>query len=196
MNVLPYPEVPEPSTNDPVTAVPANGAATGEASRINKFRRGFERFRGDADAYAHGDAQDDDGNLELAVLLLREENARLKAERHRPPDVGMMIDHLRQIADQRGEDELADDVWSLLSECMVIREELSQACVEIKAAMTAVQEHLARLATAAAAIGGGVPTLPHQAISRSRPSPVLGLAPTPDGDLEPHPLDGAAVSEQ
>jgi len=25
---------------------------------------------------------------------------------------------------------------------------------------------------------------------------VLGLAPYPDGDLEPHPIDGAAVSEQ
>lgn len=207
MNVLPYPEAHEPSSSESATVVPPNGTATTTAvqsngtvtagdSRITRFRRGFERFRGDSDAYAHGDAQDAESDLELTVLLLREENARLKAERHRPPDVGTMIDQLRRVADERGEEELSDEVWSLLSECLVIREELSQACIEIKAAMTAVQEHLGRVATAATAIQGGSPALPHEAISQARPSHVLGLAPTPEEDLERLPVDGPAVAEQ
>lgn len=124
---------------------------------------------------------DGEGNLELTVLLLREENARLKAERHRPPDVGTMIAQMRRIAVDQGEDELSDEAWSLLSECLVIREELSQACTEIKAAMSAVQERLGRLAVR---IPGTGPELPHAAVSHRRGAPELELAPTPHKHLE------------
>ncbi len=195
MNVLPYPEVPEPTPTEPVTPVSANGAAIPADSRVNKFRRGFERFRGDSDAYAGAEGQNGESDLELTVLLLREENARLKAERHRPRDVGTMIQHLRRIADEHGEDELSDEVWSLLSECMVIREELDQACIEIKAAMTAVQEHLGRLAMAATALGD-TGALPHQAITHERAPHVLELAPDPEQGLGLHSLDQPAIAEQ
>jgi hypothetical protein len=55
--------------------------------------------------------QDSEGDLELNLLLLREENARLKEERHRPPDVGTMIEQMRRIAVERSEDELSDEMW-------------------------------------------------------------------------------------
>lgn len=196
MNVLPYPEMPEPTPNQPVSAVPANGAATPVDSRINKFRRGFERFRGDSDAYGEGEAPDGESDLELTVLLLREENARLKAERHQPRDVGTMIDYLRRVGEEHGEGELSDELWSLLGECLVIREELDQACIEIRAAMSAVQDRLARLATAATAIGAPSAPLPHMAISHERSSQVLELAPDLEQGLGLDPLDGQAVAEQ
>lgn len=128
-----------------LTVVPSDpsddrvGSAEDATSRFDGFRPGFERFRG-------GETPGDERDLELVALLLREENAQLKAERHRPTVVGAMIAQMRRMAVERGEDELSNEAWSLLGECLVIQEELNQACEEIRAAMRAVQERLGRLA--------------------------------------------------
>lgn len=37
------------------------------------------------------------GDLEMELALLREENARLKVERHRPPDAGSVIERMRHL---------------------------------------------------------------------------------------------------
>lgn len=189
MNVSPYSEVPDESPNESVAIAPNGTSPTNVDSRRDRFRRGFERFRGDSDAYADGETQDGEGNLELTVLLLREENARLKADRHRPADVGTMIAQMRRMAVEQGEDELSDEAWSLLSECLVIREELNQACIEIRAAMSAIQKRLGRLTIA---IEGANPGLPHTAISLAGGSPEreLELAPSPQEDVEPLAGDG------
>jgi hypothetical protein len=71
------------------------------ASRFGRVRRGFDRLRG-------GEIPEDE-RLELVALLLREENARLKAERQRPTDVGTMIAQMRRVADEHGEKELSDE---------------------------------------------------------------------------------------
>lgn len=123
-------------------------------TRMDRFRRGFERLRG-------VETPDDEKDLELEVLLLREENARLKAELHRPSDVGTMIASMRRTAAEQGEDELSDEPWGLLSDSLVIQEELTQACEEIKTAMSAVQQRLARLT---ATIQLSNPDLPDRAI--------------------------------
>jgi hypothetical protein len=85
-------------------------------------------------------------SLETSIMLLREENARLKAERHRELDVGVLISKLRSIADEQGPAEALDETWSTLSECLVIREELIQACSEIHDAIDSVERRLGSLA--------------------------------------------------
>jgi hypothetical protein len=121
-------------------ALVANHVPT-PASR-GRLRRRFERFRGDADAIREAGSSGQDVDQELTVMLLREENARLKAERHRPTDVGVMVDRLRVVATDEGEGNAHDDVWGLLSECLAIREGLDHACDEIHAAISSVQERL------------------------------------------------------
>ena len=120
------------------------GAAPKRAS-LGRIMRRLERFRGDADAVRERDGSGADVDLELTLMLLREENARLKAERHRPADVGGTIDRLRLVAAEQTHDDVFDDVWGLLAECLTIREGLDHACDEVHAAISAVQERLTQL---------------------------------------------------
>ena len=108
-----------------------------------RFRRSLDRIRIDADAAKPG--EEDEEELRLELTLLREENARLKASRHRPSDVGMLIEQLRLVAGNGGEAEALDEAWSLLTECLVIREGLERACTEIQAAIGSVQQRLRTL---------------------------------------------------
>jgi hypothetical protein len=106
----------------------------------------LRRFRGDADAQVNGAAAEDEVALKLQVMLLSEENARLKAARHRPSDVGTLIDQMRQLGAQEGESEMLDEAWTMLSECLLIREGLDQACIEIQSAIGDVRARLGSLA--------------------------------------------------
>ena len=132
------------SAPDPTTAPSATQTSRIDRPRVERFRRGFERLRSASEASTEDVLQNEEEDRDLTLHLLREENARLKAERHRPPDVGTMIDQLRRIAAEQG-DESANNTWTLLTECLLIREELDQACIEIKAAIDAVQARLGRL---------------------------------------------------
>jgi hypothetical protein len=75
-------------------------------------------------------------------MLLREEVARLRTERHRPADIGTLIDQLRHLTAENGEAEMQDEVWSLLADVMVIREGLEQTCIELESAVGAVRRRL------------------------------------------------------
>ncbi len=125
-------------------SIGAYDTTTGRRNRepFGRFRR--NSVRAGAEAQRHDEELDEEADLQLQVMLLREENARLKAGRHRPSDVGTMIDELRLVAAEE-EGDLLDDAWSLLSECLVIREGLSQACVEIENAVGSVRQRLATL---------------------------------------------------
>ena len=105
----------------------------------------FRRARGDAHATAGDTAAQDELALKLQVMLLSEENARLKAERHRPSDVGTLIDQMRELGNQEGPGEVLDEAWTMLSECLVIRQGLEQACAEIQVAIAGVRERLGSL---------------------------------------------------
>ena len=118
-------------------------ASTAKIAREPGWR--FGRARGDARPAPGDNADQDEIALKLQVMLLSEENARLKAERHRPSDVGTLIDQMRELGDQEGPSEVLDEAWTMLSECLVIRQGLEQACVEIQASIAGVRERLGSL---------------------------------------------------
>jgi len=122
--------------------------ATGERSRepLARFRRRIGQLRGDADELGGDAAPSEDADLKLEIMLLREENARLKAQRHRPSDIDTLIEHMRRLSADKGDAEMVDEAWTLLSECLVIREGLEQACEEIQSAIGAVHGRLRNLA--------------------------------------------------
>jgi hypothetical protein len=113
-----------------------------ERDRLGLFRRGFERMRSNGDVHTIEDSPDDRESLRLEVMLLREEVARLRTERHRPADIGTLIDQLRELAAENGEAEMEDEVWSLLAKVTVIREGLEQACIELESATAALRRRL------------------------------------------------------
>src|SRR5271167_2674919 len=74
------------------------------------------------------------GELETELALLREENAWLKVERHRPPDAGRIIESMRELADafqpQSHETEgvKSSDDERVMVESLAIRNGLLDAC--------------------------------------------------------------------
>ncbi|MBV8998828.1 MAG: hypothetical protein JO304_07200 [Solirubrobacterales bacterium] len=111
-------------------------------SAVERLRRSIDRLARDGDAVWAEGSTDDCAELRLEVLLLREENARLKADRHRPVDLGVIIEYLRLIGSQRARPETDEDAWGALSDCHVIREALAQASIEIELAISALEAQL------------------------------------------------------
>lgn len=109
---------------------------------FGRFRRRIGRLRGEFDANADGHPVDKDDDLEVEMMLLREENARLKMASRRNSDIGTVIDQLRLLAGTAGETEIGDEVWRLLTELFVIREGLERVCIEIESSIGAVHERL------------------------------------------------------
>ncbi len=109
------------------------------------FKRRLERARGLVEEQQFSNSVDQEDNLRLQVMLLQEENARLKAARHKPADPGTLIEEVRTLAASSPVNELLDETWSLLAECLALREGLDRACIEIQAAMTSVRERLSTL---------------------------------------------------
>ena len=83
--------------------------------------------------------------VQAELLLLREENARLKAAPHLGPDVGALLGQARTFAGARDDGELADETERLLVEGLVIRESLLELCQEIERAMVAFEARLTAL---------------------------------------------------
>jgi hypothetical protein len=132
------------SGNTATAELEAPAPAESAPAPFERFRRRFDTFRGEGDAI-RSELMRGDVDLELTVMLLREENARLKAERHRPAGVGAMVDRLRVIAADQEEDQAVQDVWGLLGECLTIHEGLYRACGEVQTAITAVEKRLTQL---------------------------------------------------
>src|SRR5271155_3894384 len=91
------------------------------------------------------------GELETELALLREENAWLKVERHRPPDAGRIIESMRELADasqpQSHEPDGAQSSGDerVMVECLAIRNGLLDACKEIQEAMQGIRHRLSGL---------------------------------------------------
>jgi hypothetical protein len=83
--------------------------------------------------------------LRAELLLLREENARLKAAPHRGPDVGAVLGQARSFPSVRADDDIADETTRVLVEGLVIRESLLELCHEIERAMVAFEARLTAL---------------------------------------------------
>jgi hypothetical protein len=92
---------------------------------------------------------------ELAVLhaelvLLREENARLRGAQDQRHDLLHLLGRARALpATARGADALGDDAAQLLIDGLVVRESLLEICAEIERAMVAFTARLHALASPA-----------------------------------------------
>jgi hypothetical protein len=123
---------------------PPTAHAVGEPRRI--FRRRTDRF-----SEAINDS-DDLAAVRAEMLLLREENARLKAAQHQRADVSRLIGRARSLAAaELDRDSVSDDVEQLLVEGLLIRESLLEICQEIEQSMVAFEGKLNALAAIGAA---------------------------------------------
>jgi hypothetical protein len=91
------------------------------------------------------------GELEMELALLREENARLKVERHRPPDAGRIIERMRDLGQEHpaeqgdGEASRLDHTGQATGECLTTRDDLVVACQEVQQAIEGVRGRLGAL---------------------------------------------------
>ncbi len=90
--------------------------------------------------------------LETELALLREENARLKVERHRPADAGRVIERMRAIrqdapgAPREDGTPPSADGGQALAELLALRDMMMYACQEAGQAMQGVRGRLETLA--------------------------------------------------
>lgn len=89
--------------------------------------------------------------LETELALLREENARLKVERHRPTDAGHVIERMRALTQEASTAEpdagspSSVDGGQAFAECLALREGLMHACQEAQQAMQMIRGRLEAL---------------------------------------------------
>jgi hypothetical protein len=114
---------------------PAHDEAPDEPRR--RFRRRTDRevaMAGDAESFT---------TVRAELLLLREENARLKAAQHQRADVSRLIGRARSLAAAEPDrDSVSDDVEQLLVEGLLIRESLLEICREVERSMVAFEGKL------------------------------------------------------
>jgi hypothetical protein len=97
------------------------------------------------------DDQSAQGELETELALLREENAWLKVERHRPPDTGRIVESMRELGQAphvpaaETEASPAGDPARSMVECLAIRDGLLEACKEVQQAMQGLRSRLSGL---------------------------------------------------
>jgi hypothetical protein len=85
--------------------------------------------------------------LHAELVLLREENARLKAAEHDQPGLASLLARTRAHPAQLATiDDLADGAADLMVEGMVMRESLLEVCQEIMRSLAAVEAKLRALA--------------------------------------------------
>lgn len=109
------------------------------------------RFRRSRPAAADDGAGEALAALHAEVLLLREENSRLKAAQHQRADIGRLLDRARSVSTEASADPDSrdDDTAQLLVDGLVIRESLLQICQEIERSMVAFEAKLNALAATA-----------------------------------------------
>lgn len=81
--------------------------------------------------------------LEAEVVLLREENARLKQRRHEQQELGDALERARSLRSQD-----ADDTGQMLVQGLVLRESLIELCRELQRAMVLFEARVDALADA------------------------------------------------
>jgi len=84
--------------------------------------------------------------LHAEVLLLREENARLRGAQDQRAELGRLLQRARSVPDR---DELGDDAAQLVIDGLVIRESLLEICEEVEIAMAGLAARLEALASPA-----------------------------------------------
>ena len=88
--------------------------------------------------------------LRAELILLREENARLKVAQHRAPDLGSILARARSLPTADLDRDSVDDATTrVYVEGLVIRESLLEICQGIERAMVAFEAKLRALQSAA-----------------------------------------------
>ncbi len=107
-------------------------------------RRGKRLRRGDQSRAANHPAGDEAlASLQAELVLLREENAELKAAKHSEPGVGRLLQRARAVSEEVFDPENAgDETAHMLTEILVQREALRGICVEIERSMAAISSRL------------------------------------------------------
>jgi hypothetical protein len=85
---------------------------------------------------------DDEAETELELMLLREQNMRLLSDRHRPFDLGMLLEQLRLRLSATDNTTSSDEAWAMLSEFLLLGENLQQASDELEAAIRLMRARL------------------------------------------------------
>src|SRR5918997_3271925 len=81
--------------------------------------------------------------LRAELVLLQEENARLKAAQYQRPDLGTLLERARALpGTAAGGEEAGDEAAQMLVEGLVLRESLLKVCVELSDSMQAVESRL------------------------------------------------------
>jgi hypothetical protein len=108
-------------------------------SARDPFRRRSRKLR----VVAENDGGDPLLALQSELTLLREENARLKAEKYRRPDLGTVLEQARVIGEPSGGDgDAADEAAQLLADGLMLRETLLKVCREMNQSMLALEARL------------------------------------------------------
>jgi hypothetical protein len=120
----------------------AKPAIDREDEKAGRTRR--RRFRRSAPTTVEGlGAAETLASLRAELVLLREENASLKAAQHQVPDLGRVLKRARAVpGEHRDRDDVADEATQLLVEGLVLRESLLEVCQEIERSMIAVEAKL------------------------------------------------------
>jgi len=114
--------------------------AISDEDRPRRFAR--RRFDGDG----HDAGEESLAALHTELVLLREENARLKAAEHKGPDIEGLLGRTRALSAARTDDDsVADETARLLVEGLVIRESLLEICRQIERAMVSFEVRLRAL---------------------------------------------------
>src|SRR4051812_18711241 len=130
-----------PAINVPPESVGPDAPPPGEPA-AGRLR--FRRRRSDH----HGDGADEAAALLAELVLLREENARLKAGRHQLPSLGRLVGQARTLGQSGAEEDAADEAAGMLVEAVVLRDSLLEVCEELERSMASVRARLEALGTA------------------------------------------------
>lgn len=89
--------------------------------------------------------------LEREVALLREENARLRVARERTSGrpVNERVRDMLPLLRADAESDDADEPWALLTECMMLRDSLADACRELECGAREMRRRLESILPAA-----------------------------------------------
>ena len=79
------------------------------------------------------------------LVLLREENARLKAARHQVSSFDNVIGRMRALPGLELAEDAADEAAEMLTEVVVLRDSLLEVCEELERAMVSVRARLHRV---------------------------------------------------
>ena len=109
--------------------------ATSDVDRTRRFSRRTDQPGAENDSLAE---------LHAELVLLREENARLKAAEHAGPDIEGVLGRARRLSEAKIDSD-EDEATSVLVEGLAIRESLLEICGQIERVMVRFETRLRAL---------------------------------------------------